>query len=254
MRALRRRELEERGFLRLGSVLTPADLARLHAAIAPLEASQASPNPYGTIVPELSRRVQACDAIVRRGALANLACELLAESEVLLFQDLLVSKTPGTTREVRWHQDYSYWPLDEPAGVTFWIALDAADAANGCLRYIPGTHRHGERRAADFVEGAHQPRSMELQALDAEARAREAVDVAAGAGELLAHHPLVWHMSGPNLSERPRRAWTMTWVLPRVRWAPAHAPHPYLYTLAPSPGAPLADGAFPRFLAPPRRD
>ena len=41
-----------------------------------------------------------------------------------------------------WHQDYSYWTRTKPiAHLTCWIALDDASEENGCLHYIPGSHR-----------------------------------------------------------------------------------------------------------------
>ena len=42
-----------------------------------------------------------------------------------------------------WHQDSTYWGLSKPDVVTAWIALDEATAENGCMRYVPGSHRHG---------------------------------------------------------------------------------------------------------------
>ena len=41
-----------------------------------------------------------------------------------------------------WHQDYSYWTRTEPMShLTCWIALDDSDRDNGCLYYVPGSHR-----------------------------------------------------------------------------------------------------------------
>ena len=41
-----------------------------------------------------------------------------------------------------WHQDYSYWTRTQPmTHLTCWIGLDTGFAHNGCLQYIPGSHR-----------------------------------------------------------------------------------------------------------------
>jgi ectoine hydroxylase-related dioxygenase (phytanoyl-CoA dioxygenase family) len=43
---------------------------------------------------------------------------------------------------VAWHQDYSYWTRTTPmAHLSCWIGLDDATRENGCVHYIPGSHR-----------------------------------------------------------------------------------------------------------------
>jgi ectoine hydroxylase-related dioxygenase (phytanoyl-CoA dioxygenase family) len=42
------------------------------------------------------------------------------------------------------HQEGEYWPIVPLATCTVWIAIDEATVENGCLRYIPGSHK--ERR------------------------------------------------------------------------------------------------------------
>jgi ectoine hydroxylase-related dioxygenase (phytanoyl-CoA dioxygenase family) len=42
-----------------------------------------------------------------------------------------------------WHQDEAFVPTRDRSLCTLWIALDAATVANGCLRFIPGSHRAG---------------------------------------------------------------------------------------------------------------
>jgi hypothetical protein len=45
---------------------------------------------------------------------------------------------------VAWHQDYSYWTRTKPmAHLTCWTGLDDADTQNGCMYYVPGSHRWG---------------------------------------------------------------------------------------------------------------
>src|SRR5437588_4303458 len=43
---------------------------------------------------------------------------------------------------VAWHQDYSYWTRTTPMNhLTCWIGLDDSTRENGCLQYVPGSHR-----------------------------------------------------------------------------------------------------------------
>lgn len=234
--------LAERGFAPVPALVAPGALAELRDAIDALCAGR-RPGAHGHIVHDARRRSPALAAIIPAAAEVARAC--LGAAEVVLFQDHVIAKPPGTAGAVEWHQDYVYWPLDAPSGVTMWLACDDADDDSGCLRYLPGTHRLGERRAADFVAGAGQSGNAALEPLDAAARAAEAVAVPVAAGDALIHHPLVWHMSPANRSSRQRRAWSLSFVRPEVRWAPGHCPHPLTLALGARAGDALDPARFP---------
>jgi hypothetical protein len=227
-------------------VLATELTGRLRAELDAAARARARPSSYGLICHQVWPHVALAGAVLAE-ILAPLALAVLELDEIVLFQDHVIAKLAGTAAEVRWHQDFSYWPLDAPRGVTMWVALDGADRQNGCLRYIPGTHRLGELHPADFFAGAVQPRRDHLPALDAAARAGEAVDAPARPGDVLVHDPLVWHMSPGNLSSRPRHAWSLTWIAPSLRWDPKHAPHPFNFTRSLVAGAPVAGPGFPRY-------
>src|SRR3954468_2418356 len=42
-----------------------------------------------------------------------------------------------------WHQDEFYIPTRDRSLCGAWIAIDDATRENGCLRVLPGSHRHG---------------------------------------------------------------------------------------------------------------
>jgi hypothetical protein len=235
----------EHGFQHLGQLLSASEVAALRGVSDEHVARCSAPGPYGQICHNPWTQLPLLKQTIA-GILAPVAAQTLGVRQVTLFQDILINKAPGTAT-VQWHQDYSYWPLDSPAGVTMWVALEDADRDNGCLRYIPGTHLLGEKHPANFFVDAEQPRRQGLQDLDAESREKEAIDVPARAGEVLAHHPLVWHMSPANHSNRHRHAWSITLLAPGVRWAPEHAPHPFQHQFQPHSGKVLPPGDFPRF-------
>ncbi|MBW3664070.1 MAG: phytanoyl-CoA dioxygenase family protein [Actinobacteria bacterium] len=148
------RELAQRGYTRLGRVLDDATVADLRAELDGFVPDAVPDGPYGVLRHDPWRRLPAFAAVLGASSVAEAPRRVLGVDRVVLFQDHVVWKPPGTREEVRWHQDRSYWPLDAPLGVTLWIALDDADEDNGCLRYVVGTHLLGERRPADFVPGA----------------------------------------------------------------------------------------------------
>jgi len=70
--------------------------------------------------------------------------EMALGPDVLLLSSGFFDKPPGSANEfVAWHQDTMYWGLEPPLAATVWIAFDDSDIENGCMRVIPGTHRHG---------------------------------------------------------------------------------------------------------------
>ena len=48
-------------------------------------------------------------------------------------------------RETPPHQDGFYFMLEPNEALTLWLALDPVDQENGCVRYVPGSHRQGMR-------------------------------------------------------------------------------------------------------------
>lgn len=231
------------GYVHVGPFLEPAQVTAINAGIDRLAPES---GPYGVMLHNLWRQLPVVEELIRSPRVTGMVRRLTGLDEVVLFQDVLVWKPPGT-KTIEWHQDYSYWPLSAPRGVTLWVALDDADPENGCLHYVPTSHAWGERQPADFVKGATQPDRPLLPPLDVEAHADEAVAAPCRTGELLAHDPLTWHMSPPNHTGRQRRAWTSTWLAADVTWDLDHANHPFNHTIAPPEGGPLQGELFPRF-------
>jgi len=124
---------------------------------------------------------------------------------VRFWHDQLFCKPAYHGGVVAWHQDYSYWTRTSPmAHLTCWIGLDDATVDNGCIHYVPGSHRWdllpvtglaGDMAAIRKVltdeqwEQFQHPIAVELQA-----------------GECVYHHPLAMHGSFENRTDIPRRA------------------------------------------------
>src|SRR5215207_10806805 len=61
---------------------------------------------------------------------------------VRFWHDQLFCKPARHGGVVAWHQDYSYWTRTTPlAHLTCWIGLDDSTRENGCLHYVPKSHR-----------------------------------------------------------------------------------------------------------------
>jgi len=142
----------------------------------------------------------------------------LLKGPVRFWHDQLFCKPAHHGGVVAWHQDYSYWTRTEPmAHLTCWIGLDDSTVDNGCLHYIPGSHRWpllpitglaGDMTAIRNVLNDEQwdqfqhPVAVELKA-----------------GECAFHHPLMVHGSFENRTSQPRRATVINVVRDGVRSA-----------------------------------
>src|SRR5882724_5766774 len=69
------------------------------------------------------------------------AAQLLGGA-VRFWHDQLFCKPAHHGGVVAWHQDYSYWTRTQPlAHLTCWIGLDDSNRENGCVHYVPRSHR-----------------------------------------------------------------------------------------------------------------
>ena len=122
-----------------------------------------------------------------------------------LFHDQLFSKPARHGGVVAWHQDFSYWTWTAPMShLSCWIGLDDVDKENGCMYYIPNSHRWGllEKESLTGDMDAIREKLTEAQVADFDKK----VPVEMEAGEASFHHPLLMHGSYENNSERGRRA------------------------------------------------
>jgi ectoine hydroxylase-related dioxygenase (phytanoyl-CoA dioxygenase family) len=124
---------------------------------------------------------------------------------VRFWHDQLFCKPARHGGVVAWHQDYSYWTRTRPmAHLTCWIGLDDSRRDNGCLHYVPGSHRW----TLLPITGLAGDMQAIRQVLDDQqwAALNDPVAVELSCGQCTFHHPLTVHGSFENRSDRPRRA------------------------------------------------
>jgi ectoine hydroxylase-related dioxygenase (phytanoyl-CoA dioxygenase family) len=143
--------------------------------------------------------------------------QILESARVRLWHDQVFYKPPRHPGVVVWHQDYSYWTRATPARmVTVHIALDDATPENGCLYYVPRSHRWpllpkvSLTQDMDAVKKVLTPGQLE---------AFVPVPVALRAGEASFHHPYLLHGSYGNRSNGPRRSVVLNYMHPETRSA-----------------------------------
>ena len=108
-----------------------------------------------------------------------------------------VFKNAGTSFASPWHQDWFYWEGARKHSI--WIALDNATVANGCLKFVPGTH-HKVFQKSNINDGnafVHRVTDEDLKGL------RE-VTVEANIGDAVFFSDLAVHSSHPNVAGTDR--------------------------------------------------
>jgi hypothetical protein len=211
---------EKDGAVPLGPVLEPDPLAEVQQIFDDILAHGFT-GPYASIVHDPWRRSTRLRELIPM--LGEKMCRALGIPELVLFHDHFLHKPPGG-ENMGWHQDFSYLPVDREDGLTLWIAITDVTEENGCLYYLYGTHRLGERRAGWGIHSDADPRAS-LPPIDVDP-SEPGVAVPAKAGHGLAHHGCLWHRSPRNRSDKPRRSWALSFVTPATRWSPSHSPHP----------------------------
>jgi hypothetical protein len=126
------------------------------------------------------------------------ARELLGDDAAFDF-DMLIDKAPGTATPTPWHQDCAYWvDLPDRRAASCWIALDEATVDNGCMWFVPGSHRLPMR--------PHHPAGKGGGALECDGDEAEGVPVPLSAGSCTFHHGATMHYSRGNSTRDRRRA------------------------------------------------
>jgi ectoine hydroxylase-related dioxygenase (phytanoyl-CoA dioxygenase family) len=130
------------------------------------------------------------------------AAQLLGGA-VRFWHDQLFCKPPHHGGVVAWHQDYSYWTRTGPmAHLSCWVGLDDSTRENGCVHYVPGSHRWNLLPMTGLANDMDAVRSV----LNREQKEQfQPVAIELKAGECSFHHPLMVHGSYENRSDRPRR-------------------------------------------------
>ena len=139
--------------------------------------------------------------ILRSERLLDLV-ESLMSPDISLYHSKLLPKEAGHGKAIPWHQDYAYWKTEAnlPLMINCQMAIDPMTLENGCLEFIPGSHKWGlqeherhEETFGVFLPGRYYQRD-------------EAVAVEMRPGDVVFFTSLIIHGSAPNTSDKPRWA------------------------------------------------
>ena len=148
-----------------------------------------------------NRLLPSFDALTRNKFLVNAAKEILGEN-ILVWSAALFIKEAESKKIVSWHQDLTYWQLNDIKEVTCWFAVSSARKKAGCMKFIAGSHKNRIVPHNDtFDENNMLSRGQEIAV---EVDENQAVYAELDPGQASFHHGLLFHSSGPNLTNDRR--------------------------------------------------
>jgi phytanoyl-CoA hydroxylase len=224
----------QNGYLRLDQLLSPEEVGSLKECLdellrgrvqwparcfQTLDASRYKA-PSGAPMPEGIQLPAGQDPRFRAIAehpLLVAATQALIGPNVTRYTDQVILKTPGISPATFFHQDGFYWRNTPEKTVNCWIALDDAGLGNGCLCFLPGSHRLGlQEHERYFDEPAlhngetgepFQRLRIPLDRVDFSREVAEPVR----AGGCLFFLKYTWHRSDPKRSAQQRRAYAVAY-------------------------------------------
>ena len=105
----------------------------------------------------------------------------------------IMTKNPAYSSVTNWHRDIRYWSFAKPELVSVWLALGEEHFRNGCLLFLPGSHRMefrpGQLDAAEFLR-------TDLEENHVLVRTQIAAEL--HAGDVLFFHCRLFHAAGNN--------------------------------------------------------
>jgi ectoine hydroxylase len=157
------------------------------------------------------------------------AQQLLADDALYVFHTKCNLKSAIDGSVWQWHQDYGSWRRDgvpEPSMTTALIMLDEPTEMNGCLYFLPGSHKLGNLES----EMDDQTTSYRLwvvpkdQLIGIMRQSPEPVAILGKPGTVVFFHCNILHASGHNLSRHDR--WHIYIVYNQVANKPNAVPNP----------------------------
>lgn len=213
------------GFLPMEDVLTPLEVQALHLRLEdignrvvkfPDEFVQIEPNVEAAEVEadpvrfnnvrkvwHLTRHDALFRSYARHPKILDVVRSLLGP-DLKIFVDQTLCKPPKVGSAKPPHQDSAYWTrIDPPNLVICWMALDDATEDNGCMRFIPGSHKLG------VIEHKHLE---DFRVEDDKVDYGSEVSVPLKAGSCSFHHSLALHRTEANTSAERRIGLTVAYM------------------------------------------
>jgi ectoine hydroxylase-related dioxygenase (phytanoyl-CoA dioxygenase family) len=149
----------------------------------------------------------AVQALARDRRLLDLVETFIGKGVSVYFSQIFFKPPEGGGPKPAHQDNYYFGPADPEGMVTAWIALDDSTLENGCLYYGDGTN---QGPVYDHFAPAAEPYNLQIPPLILERQPMSPAPVRKGGVSF--HHGNTFHYSGPNQSNKWRRACALHFV------------------------------------------
>jgi ectoine hydroxylase-related dioxygenase (phytanoyl-CoA dioxygenase family) len=204
-------QFQEEGFFVLDGIVPPDDLQALRAECRRfVDERDREMDRLGVDTLDLDHRGSryfvhaygkspAVERFLASDLMVQIAREALGDA-VYLFNEQYVVKAADQGMKFSWHQDSGFIPYPHRPYLTCWIALDDVSEANGTVYLLPYS-RAGTR---EVVEHMRDEASHDLVGYSGDDPGDPAI---VRAGSVVCFSSTLLHRSGPNTTDRMRRAY-----------------------------------------------
>jgi Phytanoyl-CoA dioxygenase (PhyH) len=199
----------ENGYLSPLTLCPPNEMADIRKRISEDVFSGQLP-PHGVMVQSRHLDVRSVWELCSHPAIVDRISCLLG-SDLILWRSNFFTKTPHD-KEVPWHQDINYWPIEPQVNISAWLAIDSATKENSCMQVIPGSHK----KTLQHIPGAEHhafPEQTDPRAFETD----KAVDLELQPGQFFLFTERLLHHSDAPRSDKPRTALAIRVTVPFVR-------------------------------------
>lgn len=209
------RTYADAGFVFPIDVISADEANALRADLEAAEAELADdPERLGLLKAYPDRLLPSFDNLVRNDNLIAAASAALGP-DLMVWSAGLFIKEANSPKIVSWHQDLTYWGLDDAEETTCWVALSPATKASGCMKFVPGSHKRQIVPHVDtFDENNLLSRGQEI-AVEVDEADGVAVELMPGQASM--HHGHLFHASGPNQTNDRRIGSAIRYIKPSMR-------------------------------------
>lgn len=138
--------------------------------------------------------------------IGEMAARLAEVDSIRIWHDQALIKKPWANA-TSWHLDTPFWSFSDRRALSIWVALDDATLENGCLFFIPGSHKE------TGFENPGIGRNMDsIFSFYPNFKGAKSVAAPMKAGSCSFHNGLTIHGAHANMTSGARRAMTCAYM------------------------------------------
>ena len=138
--------------------------------------------------------------------IGKMAAQLAGVEGIRIWHDQALIKRPWGN-PTAWHLDTPFWSFSDRNAISIWIALDNATLENGCLYFIPGSHKQTSFKKITI--GRNMDGIFDVYP---ELKNSKTVAAPMKAGSCSFHNGLTVHGANANMTNGFRRAMTCAYM------------------------------------------